>query len=346
MNYEQFQHPDKDIFLVNLKKEKKTILSQLARKGIQKKYKNWKNIGLIINQKWHSKWLICEECGHIPKCKNCDIPIGIHLDKTENSFGLCHICKTQYNPPSKCSECGEKSLSQYGYGIQQVQNLLENQLNIPSKILKSQTVNSFNKAQKTHQNIQKHQVLIGTSLLSTPISWYNFDLLIFVDADIGLNIPDFNSNFSTFTFLYETIKQRDCPNFIIQSRKPENYVIQNVCNLDFQNFKEKELKYRKQYNYPPFGTFCLIHYKNKIEKSLFNKVNKLKKELSFLKEKYEMDELNIYSTPPLIYKKFGKYRYNIILQGNNLNQFMDTAYSKLKMTSKWFKINRNPKSLV
>jgi len=55
-------------------------------------------------------------------------------------------------------------------------------------------------------------------------------------------------------------------------------------------------------------------YKNEIEEKLFNKIDKIHKELLYLKEKYKMNELEIYSTPPMIYKIFGKYRYNIILK--------------------------------
>jgi len=55
-------------------------------------------------------------------------------------------------------------------------------------------------------------------------------------------------------------------------------------------------------------------YKNEIEEKLFNKIDKIHKELLYLKEKYKMNELEIYSTPPIIYKIFGKYRYNIILK--------------------------------
>jgi len=55
-------------------------------------------------------------------------------------------------------------------------------------------------------------------------------------------------------------------------------------------------------------------YKNEIEERMFSKVDTLYKELLYLKEKYLMPDLEIYSTPPLIYKMFGKYRYNIILK--------------------------------
>ncbi|MBU0626474.1 hypothetical protein KKG31_03950 [Patescibacteria group bacterium] len=87
-------------------------------------------------------------------------------------------------------------------------------------------------------------------------------------------------------------------------------------------------------------------YKNEIEERLFNKVDTLYKDLLYLKEKYEQTELEIYSTPPLIYQMFGKYRYNIILKGPQLRNFLDIAYTKLRMASKGFKIDRMAESIT
>jgi primosomal protein N' len=80
-----------------------------------------------------------------------------------------------------------------------------------------------------------------------------------------------------------------------------------------EKFQKQELKYRKDFDYPPFTDLCILLYKHEIEKSLFTKVNKLYQELLFLQEKYKKN-IEIYSTPPLIYKMYGKYRYNIILK--------------------------------
>jgi hypothetical protein len=59
-----------------------------------------------------------------------------------------------------------------------------------------------------------------------------------------------------------------------------------------------------------------------------------------------MNDLEIYSTPPLIYKMFGKYRYNIILKWREVRNFMDVVYTKLNLNAKWFKINRDADSIV
>jgi primosomal protein N' len=84
--------------------------------------------------------------------------------------------------------------------------------------------------------------------------------------------------------------------------------------MDRNLFSDFDNKFRLENKYPPFVELCVILYKNEIEETLFTKVDKLYKELLYLKEKYLMKELEIYSTPPLIYKMFGKYRYNIILK--------------------------------
>jgi hypothetical protein len=59
-----------------------------------------------------------------------------------------------------------------------------------------------------------------------------------------------------------------------------------------------------------------------------------------------MNDLEIYSTPPLIYKMFGKYRYNIILKWKEVRNFMDIVYTKLNLNAKWFKINWDADSIV
>ncbi|MDR0369022.1 MAG: hypothetical protein LBH96_00340 [Candidatus Peribacteria bacterium] len=84
---------------------------------------------------------------------------------------------------------------------------------------------------------------------------------------------------------------------------------------------------------------CVILYKHETEELVFNKVNQLYKELLYLAEKYHISSLDIYSTPPLVYKMFGKYRYNIIIKGSSVRNFMDIVYSKLNLPAKGFKIN-------
>jgi hypothetical protein len=59
-----------------------------------------------------------------------------------------------------------------------------------------------------------------------------------------------------------------------------------------------------------------------------------------------MKDMEIFTTPPLIYKVFWKYRYNIILKWKEVRNFMDIVYTKLSLNRKGFKINWMPETMV
>jgi len=96
---------------------------------------------------------------------------------------------------------------------------------------------------------------------------------------------------------------------------------------------------RKQQTYPPSTQMCTLMYKHEIEDNLYTSTHKLYQELLYLREQYTMDDLEIYATPAMIYKMYGKYRYHIILKWSDLRNFMDIAYSKLKIYSRGFKVD-------
>ena len=208
-------------------------------------------------------------------------------------------------------------------------------------------MNSPNKIEKLLSSLEgEASVVIGTSLLSQPIAHFPLDLIIFLNADIGLNIPDFNANERNFQLLYETFSKHTTPHFVVQTFNPHQYSIRSACRLNEEEFYKAEYTFREKYHYPPYGDLCVILYKNEIEEKVFSKVDTLYKDLLYLAQKYQMKDLEIYSTPPLIYKMFGKYRYNIILKGKEVRNFMDVVYTKLGLHAKGFKINWEADTIV
>lgn len=358
MNYELFNHDKKKIFLVDMTKELNPFFSVLTMKGIEKYLKQGKRIGILVNKKWYTPGIICQSCGHIPQCEKCSVSISYHKISWWSTIGLCHICKAQYNVPVRCPSCASSKIKEFGMGTQKVAEYLENEFHIHPMIIESETVNSPNKIAKILSEISTasgpipntpiHQfpVIIWTSLLCSPIPWYPFDLVVFLNADLGLQIPDYSSAEKNFSFLYEAFAKHQTDQFIVQSFNPDHYSIRNACKMDPQGFYAEDNVFRKSNLYPPFGEICIILYKHEIEESLFKKIDTLYKELLYLKEKYWLKEIEIFSTPPLIYKMFGKYRYNIIIKGTQVKEFMDIVYSKLKLASKWFKIDRMAESIV
>lgn len=369
MNYELFTHSTsswldtrhssltkKNIFLVNMTKELEHHFSELAQKWLDKyllKSSDWNHqtssVAIIVNKKWYSNGLICHKCGHVPQCKKCSVSISYHKIASGETIGLCHICKSQYNLPASCPECHSHDIKEFGIWTQKVAEYIQKEYNLPSMIIESETANSQKKIENLSSiisHLSSAKVFIGTSILTTPPKGIKFDLVIFLNADLGLNIPDYTAAEKNFYFLYDAFTKYDCQNFIVQSFNPDQYSIRSACKLDKSWFYAQDNVFREENHYPPFSDLCVILYKNEIEERMFTKVDTLYKELLYLKDKYDMPGLEIYSTPPLIYKMFGKYRYNIILKWKDLRNFMDIAYTKLKMASKGFKIDREAESIV
>jgi len=327
----------KKIALVDLLSEKNKLFWSLTEKTIKKYIKLWKKILFVTNKKWYSSSSICEDCWNIPKCKNCDIPIAKYV-KNDNIIHICPICKTFYENYSICSKCWWTNIKEIGIWTYKLADILKKFFNIDSVVLENINLNSLSKIEKNKKILQNAKYIISTSILSTESKYFMPDIVIFFNADIWLSIPDFNLWEKHFLFLYEFIKKYSTSNFIIQTFNKDHYVYKNILKLNLDWFWKQELKFREQFFYTPYSEIALILYKSDIEEKLYRKISKLENELRYIIENWNYN-IQVFSTPPLVYKKFWKYHYNIVLKWKNVKSFLDKAVEVLKIKEKWFQID-------
>jgi len=346
MNYIQYTQWSQNIFLVDMTREFSRPFSELMTKWISKFLKQWKKILLINNKKGRSSWLMCHDCGHIPECDQCAISLAWHKNDHGELFGICHICKTHYTLPKICNECDSEQVSLYWIGNQQLMSLFEEEFSKPVTLVQANVANSVNKIKKLKTLLDDQtQVVIWTSLLTTPLETRKPDMVCIVSADIWLHSPHFAARYNNFLFLHDVIQAYPEAEILMQSYKVEEGSIKHACMGNLDDMLKIELERRKELQYPPAVDLCSIMYKHEVEKSVYTTVHKLYQELLYLREQYEMKDLEIYATPPSMYKMFGKYRYQIILKGSNLRNFMEIAYSKFWIPRRWFKIDWEPSYL-
>ncbi|MDP2670480.1 MAG: hypothetical protein Q8O99_06245 [bacterium] len=278
--------------------------------------------------------MICKDCGHIPRCTQCDIPIARHKDRHQELFGLCHLCKTYYPNSGICPVCQGHALDVYGIGLQQLQEYLRTKTGISGLLIDRTQANSLPKLNKLTTLLDTHQLVLSTGLLTQPARNKKFDLVIVMQADLGLQVPDVQANRQNFCFLSEILDKYATKNYRLYTYNPEQPSILAAINNDRAGIFAWEHGQRKQHNYPPYSEMCVLLYKHEIESRLYTTVHKLYQELLFLKSSYEFAHLEIFATPPLVYKAFGKFRYNIVLKAPELRPFLEIAYSKLKITSR------------
>ncbi len=245
---------------------------------------------------------------------------------------MCHICKRTYLFPETCSQCDKSdTLKLYGLTIQKTAEWITNTYNINPLIVESSVVASIPKIERLLPQIKKSQITIATNIILS--CSLEFDLVILLAADQSLTLPDYGVRSDTFSTLYSFFTRFSTKNFLVQSYDTQHPVLRLACKLDKSSFEIQEQEFRGQYFYPPFGELCVIKYKNENETTLHNSINNLHKELEYLKQMYEVTDITMYTTPPLVYKKFGKFYYHIVLLGpmGKVRPFMDICFSKLQM---------------
>jgi primosomal protein N' (replication factor Y) len=114
------------------------------------------------------------------------------------------------------------------------------------------------------------QILLGTQMIAKGLDFPNVTLVGVISADTLLNLPDFRSSERTFQLISQvagrTGRGAKGGRVVVQSYNPRHYSITYAASHDYEGFAKKELEYRKQLQYPPFGKLARIIFRSPEEK--------------------------------------------------------------------------------
>ncbi len=331
------------IHIVDIKNLHNKIFCDLSERAITKTLETGQSVVIFLNKKGVHTGMVCKECGHIPYCKQCDIPISLHHNLHQQLFWLCPICQTSYEIIKTCPHCWHNKLDTYGIGIQHAAQYCKSQFTANTVIIQSSNANSNNKIKELLANTRNHpMIILATSLLQYPII-DNVWLVLFQNA-LQANIPDYNTEYNNYQFLQTVVKSYIVPHIIMQTYQPDHSIIHAITHDDSDYFLLQDQAFRQKHDYPPFGELCIISYKHTVESSLFTSVNNLFHDILALKQQWGYDQIQVYAIPAMIYKIYGKYRYQIVIKGKTIRSFTNSIFEKLKPYQKWFKFDRGAQS--
>ncbi len=239
--------------IVNMKEQlisgSNKIISKPLDKAIDDTLKASKQVMLLVNSKAYSSTIKCRDCGEVLKCPTCNIPLTFYKEK---NVAKCSYCDYKIFNYETCTKCGSTNIVQYGYGLEQVKELLMktypnyNILQIDSDSLKNHDYyeDAITKIEDGSANI-----IIGTNIMSKYINNYNIGLVAILSTDRLLNSSDYRASEYTYNSIAKTISY---PNVIIQTYYPQNAIIQYASNGDYDKYYEEEIKRREVLSYAPF----------------------------------------------------------------------------------------------
>lgn len=291
-----------------------TLLTQMGES-----LKDNKKIILYINKRWAYDLSICQECSYIKKCSRCDISMSVHKKPPKY---ICHHCFFQEDILLKCDKCNWNNLVFVWVWTEQIEEVLKNIFpkinifrmdsdNLKNNTLKKEALNNLNNA----------NIIIWTKMITTWFDFRNIWLIWIILLEQELQIPFYD----TEEKIYQNTKQLlwrwwrlwEKTQFLIQTFSPQNEIILDIINLNYNDFLNKTLKERKFFKYPPFLELATLRYKNKDKNISIDFIQKLKNKLDNLNN-WEFEILLI--DVPI--KRDNQFFTKIIIKWENIKWFL------------------------
>ena len=323
-----------DIQVVDMKQEDDLFFSKALLEEIKNTLLKNEQVILLLNRKGYSTYIQCKDCGYVEECDNCSIKMSYY--KSTNKY-KCNYCGKQIYYTGKCTKCGSTNLIHSGKGIERIEEELKKYFDVP--IIKvdselSRNKDYFSKIYKDFSD-KKYSILIGTQIIAKGLHFPNVTLVGVINSDIILNFPDFRSGEKTFQLLTQVSGRAGRGDkkgkVIIQTYEPENNVIKDSKEENYDLFYEKEINSRKVFSYPPFSKILNIGFSSEDEARLLDISKKFYDEI-------KSQDIELYGPmPSMVYKVQKRFRMNIFAKGSKkkidrfklflkrkLNEFNDT----------------------
>ncbi|MDQ6831741.1 MAG: primosomal protein N' [Gemmatimonadota bacterium] len=210
---------------------------------------------LLLNRRGYASFVQCEDCGDVRVCPNCSITLTYH--KSPERL-VCHYCQHEEPPSEVCVRCRGSTVKQRGLGTQQVEKLLNERFST-ARIARMDVDTTSGKW--AHAEILDRvasgevQILLGTQMIAKGLDFPNVTLVGVIDADVGINLPDFRASERSFQLMSQVAGRAGRgPKggaVIIQTRVPEHHAVRCAVTHDYHAFVAQELPARAHPAYPP-----------------------------------------------------------------------------------------------
>lgn len=297
--------------------------------GIDNTIKNNEQALLFINRRGFSSFVMCRDCGYVPKCTECDVSLAYHK---EDRLLKCHYCGKKFKMLTACPECGSKNMKMGGVGTERVVEDLK--IMYPGvKIFRmdldtTSTKNAHEKILREFENT-KPAILVGTQMIA---KGHDFPLITFVgilDADLSLYFSDYKATEKTFQLVTQVAgragRANRLGNVVLQTYYPKHYVYNYAKVYDYNNFYKKEINLRETTKFPPFSTLVRILITSTNDDLALNITHDMFLKLKEIKLQNLSNLVFLEAMRAPVTKVMGKHRYQIVMRIVDKN-ILDNIY--------------------
>lgn len=322
--------------IIDMKEGKKfKVLSKELEDTISQLENTDEHLFIFTSRRGIAPITLCNDCGESVLCTKCKTPIvlhGNHKESKHNTF-VCHHCGSTRSAYEKCTNCTSWNLVPLGIGTERVEQALRLRSGqalrkLSTKLTVFRIDSDTTKTDKQARDIvkswksEKSSVLVGTERAISYIN--NVEHTAIASLDSLLAIPDFHINERVFRLLLE-LREKTQKTLLVQTRSPENTMLEQALSGNIEMFYKDEIKGRKLFNYPPFSTLIKITVADT-------------KHISHLESEFGDYTTQIYSSP-------SRNATNMLITLKQNSWSDEALLSKLRNLPPHFTVDVNPKNL-
>lgn len=269
-------------FIVDMKEEvdekgKKifTTISKSTRKMIDEALSLNKSIFLFSVRKGLAPITVCNDCGNTLLCPSCSTPIVLYGSRqitatksTTPRIFMCNKCGRKEKTEVSCPHCSSWNLTPLGIGTDKVYEEIKN-LYPNTKIIQidKEATPTILDARNAIIEFNKNpgSILIGTEMVFSYLKEEVYSSAV-ISLDGLFSIPNFNIT-QKILHTIEKLHYITLNNIIIQTRMPENKILQYILSGNVLPLCREDLKERKDFGYPPFKRLIKITFEGSAEET-------------------------------------------------------------------------------
>ena len=289
---------------------------------------------LFLNRRGSSRMLLCGECGYVPECPRCSVPLTYH---SANGRLMCHYCGHSQRVVDHCSLCGGQ-MKHIGTGTQKVEEELRELFpDISILRMDADTVSGGHEKVLREFQEKKIPILLGTQMVAKGLDFENVSLVGVLSADTSLYMDHYRAAERTFSLLTQVVgragRGSKSGRAVIQTYTPGNDVILAAAEQDYDRFYESEIRMRRIRRYPPFADLFTLTVsgleEGRVLRATAELRDALRQAVSVPEMEASMPEV-LGPAPTPVLKVNNRFRYRCLLVGRNDKITRDIVSRMLK----------------
>ncbi len=332
------------------------VLAPRLREALALRLQRSEQTILLLNRRGYATFVQCRDCGSVRICHQCNVSLTLHRRPPRM---VCHHCYHHEPVPEHCPECGSPDLSHRGVGTEQVERVLGEHF-ADARIARMDVDTTSGKW--AHHEIlgrverREVDILLGTQMIAKGLDFPGVTLVGVINADVGLNLPDFRASERTFQLLTQVAGRAGRGaaggEVIIQTSLPGHYAIRFALTHDYGGFAARELEERSGPSYPPHVRLANLVVSGPNEVRVQEAAERAAGWLGGLLESKGVEDVGLLGPAPCpIDRLRNRWRWHLLLKsrdGNSLGRVLRFFAHRFELPASELRleIDRDPVSLL